>query len=278
MLHQLDEALEEMLRHRLPLGRDQIDISFKTPDAAWGSTVSTPTLNLFLWDIRRSADEALAGRVPEEVAPGRRAWRQRAPRFEFQYLLTAWTMDDVVDDEHQLLGLSLAAILGCPSLEGTESPGFVTEEEPAPTVRVARSDSKDLAEFWGAIDGKLKPGLHLVVSASIEPARIVLPADGVPDAKSVHLKSWSSPWADLDPDARRGRRERTGGSERRSFAGESAAIGATVRSPRGTAVVSEMGRYVVEAMPGDLIVIEAEPEETVTVPEDRLQTSEASDE
>lgn len=276
MLHLLDDALEKMLRTRLDLTQAEFDISFKTPDAAWGGSVSTPTLNLFLWDIRRSADESHAGRMPEDVGAGRRAWRQRAPRFEFQYLLTAWTLDDVVADEHQMLGLSLSAILGCPSLEHDLSPEFVRDDEPAPTLRVARSDSKDLAEFWGAIDGKLKPGLHLVVSASIEPRRIDA-TPGAPDPSVVQLKAWEEPSIARAPISPERRAARSGSTETRHVTGESSAIGATVRSPRGVSVVSEMGVFLVAAEPGDEIVIEGDPVEIITVPDDRSAVSESGD-
>ena len=166
MLHQLDIALENMIRRRLGYDRGALDIAFETPDTDFRSTVTKPTLNLFLWDIRRSADEAHAGR--ERVVVDRQeVWRQRPPRIDFQYLLTAWT--DHVADEHELLGRSLVAMLGCQSLDGEDLPAFADAADQPPSVRVARADGKDLADFWGAIDGKLKPGLNLVISATVDP-------------------------------------------------------------------------------------------------------------
>lgn len=243
MLHQLDDALARMLRARLGIERVDLDIVFETPDGEWGARVTKPTVNLFLWDIRRSSEESQSGRE-HVIVDGEGRWRQSLPRMEFQYLLTAWTSE--VADEHDLLGRCLVAILGSPTLHGDLAPTFAPPEAPDATVRVARTDGKDLAEFWGAIEGKLKPGLNLVVSASVDPQVSI--AAG-PPAESYHVAV---------SDRRDAR-----SSSRRRFAGRSSAVGAVVRSPRGTAVVDEQGRFLIDAEPGDEIVVESQPPQTV---------------
>ena len=244
MLHQLDESLERMLRTRLDFGANDIDIEFDTPDGEWGSRVTKPTINVFLWDIRRSVDESEAGRERVEV-DGREMWRHKLPRMEFQYLLTAWTSE--VADEHELLGRCLVAILGCPALEDDLLPAFAAAGSLPPTVRVARTDGKDLADFWGAVDGRLKPGLNLVIATSVDPGTGV--AAGAPtESYEVRVDNTTT-----------GKR-----SARRRFAGRSRAIGATVRSPRGMTVVGADGQFLIDAEPGDEIVVESDPPETVT--------------
>lgn len=245
MLHQLDAALERMLRHRLR--RDQLDIAFDTPDAEWGAGLGTkPTLNLFLWDIRRSADESRSGRQ-RVIEDGVEVWRPLLPRIEFQYLLTAWTAE--VADEHRLLGESLVAILGCQVLADDYLPAFAAATDPPPSLRVVRADGKDLAEFWGAIDGKLKPGLNLVVSASIDPHM------GSPAGPPVERYDLTIKHVDADEDAPPDTRHRIGG--------QSDEIGGLVRSPRGTALVRSDGNFLVDAEPSDTVVIE------FGVPQDR---------
>lgn len=248
VLHQLDIALENMIRRRLGYDRGSLDIAFETPDTDFRSTVTKPTLNLFLWDIRRSADEAHAGR--ERVIVDRQeVWRQRPPRIDFQYLLTAWT--DHVADEHELLGRSLVAMLGCQSLDGEDLPSFADATDQPPSVRVARADGKDLADFWGAIDGKLKPGLNLVISATVDPEVHTLAG---PPTEEYNVVT-----GDLHDPALRGGRHRV--------AGRSDAIGAVVRSPRGTTVVDADGHFLVEADPGDEIVIESPQPAVMRVPD-----------
>ena len=171
------------------------------------------------------------------------------PRIEFQYLLTAWTSQ--VADEHELLGRSLVAALGCQVLDGDHRPEFAAETDPAPTLRVARADGKDLAEFWGAIEGKLKPGLNLVVTASIDPH--VTTAAGPPterfDVRSADIR---------EPDRQ---------SVRRRVAGRSDSIGAVVRSPRGSTVVGPDGTFLVDAEAGDEIVVESAEPVVIVVPQ-----------
>ncbi len=268
MLDQLDDALKRLLERRGVTAT----IVFDTPDAEWGARISQPTLNLFLWDIRRSLDQS-EGRDLVETASGDRVWRRQRPRIEFHYLVTAWTT--VVADEHRLLGDALVAILGCDALTGTDRPAFVSDDDPVPLVRVARADGKDLADFWGAVDGKLKPGLNVVVSMSVDPGLSIqagerttnvelrtgpLGDDGVPrDAESVSAVGWEHATVGAVVAATRA-------------SGNGAATGPA--SPVGVArVVQHAGRdrrgsadgtstYLVRGAPGDLITISS-PDGTV---------------
>ena len=92
----------------------------------------------------------------------------------------------------------------------------------------------------------MKPGLNLVVSASVDP--------GVSIAAGPPTESYEVQVSDRREPKR---------SARRRFAGRSGAVGAVVRSPRGTAVVDEHGRFMIDAEPGDEIVVESDPPETV---------------
>src|SRR2546421_10014862 len=61
MLHLLDESLEAFLRATVPLGKREVDVSFAAPDRDWAARVSRPTVNLYLWDVRRNLDERDGG-------------------------------------------------------------------------------------------------------------------------------------------------------------------------------------------------------------------------
>ena len=177
------------------------------------------------------------------------------PRIDFQYLLTAWT--DHVADEHELLGRSLVALLGCQCLDGDDLPAFAGSTDQPPSLRVSRADGKDLADFWGAIDGKLKPGLNLVVSATVDP-EVHEPAGPPTEAYKVVL-------GDLHDAA--------ASSSRRRVAGRSDAIGAIVRSPRGVTSVDADGQFLIEAEPGDEIVVEGPVPAVMHVPDHGAVTS-----
>ena len=57
------------LRVAVPLPAT-IDVSFATPDKRWGAARTKPTVNLFLWDIRREPRSARSGYLEERTAAG----------------------------------------------------------------------------------------------------------------------------------------------------------------------------------------------------------------
>ena len=107
--------------------------------------------------------------------------------------------------------------------------------------------SSDL-DFWSAVGGKLKVGLDLVVTASLDASAVS--AVGPPTA-SYEVRV----------------RDSTRGSSRRVVGGRvpGVAPGTVVRTPRGASVTDVDGRFVVAAMPGDVLVVECRPPREVRV-------------
>ena len=112
MLHLLDEAIEAYLRDQVPLPRGEIDVVFDRPSREWSASVTRPTLDLFLWDIRRNSSDQEAG-METVVENGRRVRRPPLPRIDCRYMVTAWAGQP--RDEHQLLGAVMATLLMQPS-------------------------------------------------------------------------------------------------------------------------------------------------------------------
>ncbi len=239
MLHLLDESLENMLRATMPIAKSEVDVAFDAPDNEWAGRITKPTLNLFLWDIRRSTDEAEGGR--ERVTQGgREAWRARPPRMAFSYLVTAWTSES--RDEHRLLGSALVALLAHTTVEEEHQVDALRLAGAAPTLKVARPQAKDFAEFWSAIDGQLKPGLDLTVTASVDPG--VFQAAGPPTTEfDVKIVDRTVP-------GRVSQRKRMGG-----HIDDPLAVGAEVTSPHGKAYVDANGNFLIPAEPGDTLTI-----------------------
>ena len=249
MLHQLDESLERLVRSATGLAKTDVDIVFDAPDNEWAGRITKPTINLFLWDIRRSQDEPDAGR--ERInRNGQELWRSKPPRMAFSYLVTAWTAE--TRDEHRLLGGILAALLGNSEIGAEHLAPALVDVGAAPTLRVARPDSKDFADFWSAIGGQLKPGLDLNVTATVDPG-VVQPA-GPP------TEQFSTEVVDRRDNRRTSQRNRMGG-----HVDDPMAIGALVTSPRGSARVDANGNFLVPARPGDVITIHLADPETVQV-------------
>lgn len=244
MLHLLDETLENMLRATMPIAKTDVDVAFDAPDNEWAGRITKPTLNLFLWDIRRSTDEAEVGRE-RVVQGGRESWRARPPRMAFSYLVTAWTAE--TRDEHRLLGSALVALLAHTTIDEEHQVAALRDADASPTLKVARPQAKDFAEFWSAIDGQLKPGLDLTVTAAVDPG-ILQPAGPPTEEFDIRVVDRTDP-------GRVSQRTRLGG-----HIDDPLAIGAEVTSPRGKAYVDADGNFLIPAEPGDTVTIHlAEP-------------------
>ena len=239
MLQLLDESLEVFLRSEVPLPKRQVDISFEAPDDDWGAGITKPTVNLFLWDVRLSANEQHSGMQLVEDENGKKHRRPPLPRVACRYLVTAWTTE--VRDEHQLLGSVLGAFLANGILTPEFLAGPYSEIRPLPTILVAASDGRNNSDFWSALGGQLKPGLDLVLTATVDATKLA--AVGPP------VERYRVTVADT-----------AGGSssEVNSVAGrlpEDVKAG-LVRSPRGTAPVDDKGRFLVRADSGDQVAVE----------------------
>lgn len=168
MLNELDESLEAFLRASVPLPEHEVDVSFDAPDRDWGAHITRPTVNLFLWDLRRNVNEQDGGLELHADGGGRQVWSPPLPRIDCRYLVTAWTSE--VGDEHSLLGAVLRACL----LTSEIGPQYLmprnAEIRPLPSLRVGMPDGKDTADFWSALGGQLKPGLDVVVTVTVDAA------------------------------------------------------------------------------------------------------------
>lgn len=246
MLRLLDEALEAMFRDRVPLVAGEVDVAFEAPNSEWSTGLIRPTVNLFLWAVVPSDAQGAAGMgVFEEN--GRRVRRPPHPRLQCSYLVTAWTTE--VADEHQLLGAVLAAVLKEPIVDSAFLPAVLARSAAPVSLAVAREGSGRTVDFWSAVGGRLKVGLDLLASATMDAAAVsaVGPLAGSYEAR-------------LQDSTRHSSRRVVGGTAR------GVAPGTVVRTPRGSTTTDADGRFVVAALPGDVLVVECQPPRQVQVP------------
>ncbi|HSL56673.1 MAG TPA: DUF4255 domain-containing protein [Acidimicrobiales bacterium] len=179
LLHLLDRSLEKYLRAAVPLDPREVDVAFEAPDTEWSAKITRPTVNLFLYDVRRSSTHARAGFEVTEV-DGTLLRRQVAPRVEFRYLVTAWTADH--RDEHQLLGALLVSLLASRELPREHLEGSLAAGTDLPILEMASSSGRDQVDLWKALDGQLKPGLELIATVPVDvraPVELPAPPDEV---------------------------------------------------------------------------------------------------
>jgi hypothetical protein len=164
VIHLVDQMLESFLRAAVPLPESSVDISFATPDRKWGAGVTRPTVNLFLWDIKRSFARATTG-VAELDQDGRVSRRPQAPILDLRYFVSAWAAEG--RDEHRLLGSLLRAVVITPCIPEEVVPEQLASGAPTTLELAASSDAKS-SEFWSSLDGQLKPGLDLRLGVDID--------------------------------------------------------------------------------------------------------------
>src|SRR6056297_1729571 len=107
VLETIDESLESFLRGTVPLSATDVDVSFAAPDREWSAKLTRPTVNMFLWDIRRSS-EGRSGLRTVEV-DGQMVHQPALPLVELRYVVSAWTSDH--GDERGLLAGTMRALL-----------------------------------------------------------------------------------------------------------------------------------------------------------------------
>lgn len=169
MIHDLDESLRTLVRRDGLRGSD-VDIAFEAPTREWAAHRNTPTVDLYLYDIREDVQRRTVAWQPvKDEKSGRVLERRPPPRlYKLSYLITAWTQRP--EDEHRLLSVMLSCFLRheqlpadvlAGTLSGTAAPVLATIALPPPPDR-------SLSDVWSALGGELKPSLDLVVTAPFD--------------------------------------------------------------------------------------------------------------
>lgn len=169
MLADLDESLKNLLKRDLDRhGFDGVEIQFDAPDKEWAASLSSPAVNLFLYDLRE-AKELRPVDWEERVREGRTVDLRPPLRIDASYAVTAWTRD--VQDEHRLLSQAMAVLFAYPTLPAdvlTASLVNGSQRYPLKT-RTAQERHEDASDFWTAVGGQYKASFNYVVTLSCEP-------------------------------------------------------------------------------------------------------------
>lgn len=252
MLETIDEGLEAFLRATVPLSATEVDVSFEAPNREWSAKLNRPTVNLFLWDIRRSLNSR-SGMQTKSI-DGLTVHQPALPIVELRYVVSAWTSDH--GDERALLAGVLRALL----IHGAIPRDFLPDafdQLQVPTLAVARA-GEDHMDVFKALEGQLKPGLNVVLTTEFDTG-FALPAGPPVGGVETAIGSMNGSAGNVQERHRR-------------VAGEVAdavgrgAIGAVVRGPNDATRVNTRGQFLVRAAAGDPLVLEIDPPLTATVP------------
>jgi hypothetical protein len=200
VINEVDEALRNLVRDEVTNGAD-VDVLFDAPTREWAARRNTPTVDLYLYDIREDLQRRQTGLMDRRDETGRVVERREAPRFfKLAYLITAWTQRP--EDEHRLLSALLACFVRhaimpdtalTPLLRELESPLQVTIAYPPP-------ENRQVSDVWSSLGGDLKPSVDLIIT-------MVMPTEILTDIATavmepMRLKASGHTTYDVEDDVR----------------------------------------------------------------------------
>jgi hypothetical protein len=162
----LDEALRALLRRELKRhGFEGVEIAFDAPSREWSGKLTSPTVDLFLYDLREASERAQLS-PSEHRGNGQAVVTPPALELEVTYAVTAWTK--AVEDEHRLLSQVLAILFSYRrlpkellngALDG--GAGLAAAETSVGRPREEKSD------FWTSVGGQYKASIDFVVHTQV---------------------------------------------------------------------------------------------------------------
>jgi hypothetical protein len=168
MLADLDETLRTLLRRELERhGFDGVEIAFDAPSREWSGQLSSPTVNLFLYDLRES-QETRQSEWSTHRGNGKARDIRPPMMMECSYAVTAWTQ--AVEDEHRLLSQVLGVLFAFPALPvDAMTPRMAGLADRFPVEgRIAQAKADGKADFWNAVGGQYKASLDYVATIACE--------------------------------------------------------------------------------------------------------------
>ncbi len=171
MIHEVDAAIRRLLEGEA-LQDTGVEISFDAPTREWSSKRNSPTVNVFLYDVRE--DVSRRDVIFQEVRDdnGLVIERRRPPRrFHLRYLITTWTQR--TEDEHRLLSALLAGLAKHETIPDELLEGTLADQTVGTLINVAlpAQEARGIAEVWTALGGEMRAALDLDVIAPLDTNR-----------------------------------------------------------------------------------------------------------
>jgi Pvc16 N-terminal domain len=167
VIHEVDSALRALIDREA--GIRDVEVVFDAPTREWASRRTTPTVDVYLYDIREDLRRRERGVLSEYNQDETRIIGRHLPprHFKLSYLVTAWTQRP--EDEHRLLSALLGAFIRYDAMPADLLGGPLAEIGlPVPlTVGLPPPEDRGFADVWSALGGELKPSIDVVVSAPI---------------------------------------------------------------------------------------------------------------
>ena len=168
MISDLDETITQLLRKKGAFDPAEVDITFERPGREWSASISKPTINIYLYDIRENHQLRGTEWTIAKDDNGVSTRKKNPTRVDLSYLVTVWTGDVV--DEHRLLWHTLLTLFRYPELPGDVLSGQLTEQKYPVKTATAQPDGlfSNPADFWSALDNEIRPSINYVITLALD--------------------------------------------------------------------------------------------------------------
>ena len=144
-------------------------IAFDRPSDSFNP--AQPTISLYLYDVRENT-ELRSSQGTVERRNGVVVVQRPALRVATSYLVTAWSGggsgDEALLSEHRLLSQALQVLAAHPRLPESCLVGNLVDQVPSlPLITAQAEGQKNPAEFWAALNNKLRPSLTVMLTFSM---------------------------------------------------------------------------------------------------------------
>jgi len=166
MLPDLHAALTQLLHVKGQIPAEDVDVRFDAPRHAWVSSLTRPTLDLFLFDVRENT-ELRQSNLQSNRGNGTATYRVPPRRFDLRYMVTALTT--VPEDEHILLWRTLVTLLKYAELPVDVIPASLRDLDPPLVAQIKKpEDSGELTDIWSGLEENPRPALLYVVTVPVD--------------------------------------------------------------------------------------------------------------
>jgi len=168
MITDLDETIKKILIEKGKLDTGEVDISFECPDREWSASISKPTVNLYLYDIRENHELRGNEWYVHKDENGIATRKKNPNRVDLSYLITVWTND--IEDEHRVLWYVLRTLFRYYELPQDMLYGQLAGQTRPIRTFVAQPDGllNNPADLWTALDNELKAAINYVVTLPLD--------------------------------------------------------------------------------------------------------------
>jgi hypothetical protein len=168
MISDIDETIKKLLITKGALEPSQVDIKFEVPDREWSASISKPTVNVYLYDIRENHQLRGTEWAITRNQDGTASRKKNPSRVDISYFITVWANDTA--DEHRILWHVMSTLFRYPEIPEDVLSGDLARQKCPIKASTAQPDGlfNNSSEFWASLDNKIKASINYVVTLPLD--------------------------------------------------------------------------------------------------------------